>query len=278
VTGLPVGEATALLEDKGFGVDIRKIPSCSEAGTVNEQDPPARNKVDEGSTVTLTVSSGQNVKVPKVRGLPEPQAVKKLKKAQLLPREKQVFSKAVGLGHAISTEPPPGTEVKCKSAVTLLISQGQDLVLLPDVVGLQEDEARSQLEGKGFIVNIEQSDSNLPEGQVIGEDPGPGSRLPRGKTVKLTVSSGPAQAVVPNVIGQSEDAAIASLQARGFNVRRRFQDTDQQSQDGEVIDQTPPAGTRFDQGETVTITVGRFVEPTTTTSSTPTTTTTTPKR
>jgi beta-lactam-binding protein with PASTA domain len=79
------------------------------------------------------------------------------------------------------------------------------------------------------------------------------------------------------VIGASEDSAIASIQARGFNVRERFRDTDQESEDGEVVDQTPPAGTRLDQGETVTIFVGRFVEPTTT-SSTNTDTTTGPKR
>jgi beta-lactam-binding protein with PASTA domain/predicted Ser/Thr protein kinase len=281
VTGVSLGEAKSLLEDRGFEADPRRFPNCADPGTVVEQDPAALDKADEGSTVTLIVSRGMTVKVPKVRGLAAPKAAKKLKGEQLLAKEKQIFSKAIDPGNAIKTEPPTGTEVDCHEAVTLFVSRGQDLVTVPDVVGLQEDEARSQLEGKGFIVNIEQSPSDQPEGQVLSEDPGAGSTIPRGKTVKLTVSGGPPQAVVPNVIGASEDSAVASIQARGFNVRERFRDTDQESEDGDVVDQAPPAGTRLDQGETVTIFVGRFVEPTTTTSTSSTSTntdTTGPKR
>jgi beta-lactam-binding protein with PASTA domain/predicted Ser/Thr protein kinase len=266
VTGLSLGEAKALLDDRGFEADPRRFENCADPGTVLEQDPVANDKADEGSTVVLTVSSGKNVEIPKVRGLPAAKAANKLKSQQLLVKDRQVFSSVIDPAHAIKTEPGPGDEVDCNSPVTLFVSRGQDLVMVPDVVGLQEDEARSQLEGKDFIVNIEQSDSDQPEGQVLSEDPGAGSTIPRGKTVTLTVSSGPAQAVVPNVIGASEDSAVASLQARGFNVRERFRDTDQESEDGDVIDQTPVAGTRLDQGETVTIFVGRFVEPTTTTS------------
>ena len=83
---------------------------------------------------------------------------------------------------------------------------------------------------------------------------------------------------MPNVIGEDEGPAKSTIIDRGFSVRVVRQNTSNEDEDGVVINQTPPAGTNLNQGETVTIYVGRFVEPptTTTTSSSSTTTTTGP--
>ena len=58
VIGKDQAEAEAILEDAGFEVAVKSVPSDAPEGTVLEQDPPAGSEVDEGSTVTISVSAG----------------------------------------------------------------------------------------------------------------------------------------------------------------------------------------------------------------------------
>jgi eukaryotic-like serine/threonine-protein kinase len=280
VIGDSLSTAQGKLDNRGFDVNTRFVPSCNQANTVTEQDPPSGSEADEGSTVTLTVSQGLSVRVPNVRGDEAGKATAAVEREQLLVEERQRPSSNVKAGRVIDTEPAPGTEVDCQSTVTLVVSRGANLVTLPDVLGLQRAEAESQLEALGLIVNIETEDADEPEGTVIGEDPGPGSRLEKGTRVTLTVSTGAGSVVVPNVEGQPESTAISILQGEGLtNIKVVRQTTDDESDDGRVTDQAPPAGTRQPAGRRVTIFVGKFVEPppepepeppTTTTPTTPT--------
>ena len=92
----------------------------------------------------------------------------------------------------------------------------------------------------------------------------------------LVVSTGAGSVLVPDVVGQSQEAAIANLKSAGLSVVVQKQVTDEQSEDGRVIDQAPTAGERVKAGDTVTIVVGDFEAPETTTTTTePTTSTST---
>jgi eukaryotic-like serine/threonine-protein kinase len=96
---------------------------------------------------------------------------------------------------------------------------------------------------------------------VIGQDPGPNSRLTRGEEVTITVSTGRGSAIVPNVEGQSLDAARQTLQGRGLSVNVVREETEERREDDRVVDQAPQAGARVRAGDVVTIVVGDFVEP-----------------
>jgi serine/threonine-protein kinase len=161
----------------------------------------------------------------------------------------------------ISSDPPGGEEVECQSQVTLLISKGANLITLPDVLGQSQEIAQSELERPGFIVDVDTKNEDEPEGTVIGQDPGPGSRLLRGDRVTIIVSTGAGSVIVPGVEGQSEQSAISTLQSRGLSVDVIRQETEESSEDGRVLEQAPDAGTRVLAGDTVTITVGDFVAP-----------------
>ena len=76
---------------------------------------------------------------------------------------------------------------------------------------------------------------------MIGQDPGPGSRAGRGDEVTIIVSTGAGSVVVPDVVGQSEDAARANLQGAGLSVDVIEQETDERSEDGRVLEQAPAA-------------------------------------
>ncbi len=236
-------------------------PGCSEPNSVVEQDPGAGEDAQEGSTVTITVSTGLDVMVPQVAGVSAAKATRRLQREELLVRPREQFSQSVRPGKAIGTRPKAGSEVECQSPVTLLISRGRNVVRLPSLIGLQRAEAESTLERLGFIVDVDTRDADEPEGEVIGQSPGPNSRLPKGETVTIIVSTGAGSVIVPGVEGQTEEAARANLIGDGLNVVVDEEPTEDESEDGRVIDQAPAAGTRVQMGDTVTIVVGVFEEP-----------------
>jgi serine/threonine-protein kinase len=268
-----LSQAQALLERKGFDVSTIPVENCAAKDTVTEQDPAAGSEVEEGSEVALTISLGLSVKVPPVRDLTVGEATKRLQDEELLVDTRQQASRDVDPGKVIGTEPPAGEEVDCESTVTLLVSKGANLVTVPDLIGSDEAVARSQLEDLGLIVDVNTKDDDAPEGQVIGQSPGPGSELERNDRVTIIVSTGAGSVIVPDVVGQSEDAARSRLGGAGLSVDVIEQDTEDRSEDGRVLEQAPSAGSRVHGGDKVTIVVGVFTEPETTTSTTSTTTT-----
>jgi serine/threonine-protein kinase len=95
---------------------------------------------------------------------------------------------------------------------------------------------------------------------VIAQDPAPGS-AERGSEVTITVSRGQPEVVVQSVIGESRNGARASLRAQGLKVEVQKQDVTSPNEDGVVIEQSPPGGTRVSPGDTVTLVVGKFKQP-----------------
>jgi eukaryotic-like serine/threonine-protein kinase len=136
------------------------------------------------------------------------------------------------------------------------------------VVGFQQDLAESTLRDARLIHNIEQRDSDEPAGEVIDQDPAGGETVRTRTTVTVVVSSGAGSAFVPNVVGQSQDEARAAVRAAGLRVRIVKRTTSDPNEDGQVLEQSPAAGTRLRRGEFVTVFVGRFREPTTPTTPT----------
>jgi serine/threonine-protein kinase len=270
-------QAQAILGDAGFEVAVTSVPSDNPPGTVTEQDPPAGSNADKGSTVTITVSSGRGtIVIPDVAGQPAKQALKALKEAGLRPKEKDQRSSTVKAGLAIGTIPAPGNELERGKRVTLLVSSGPKLAQVPSVIGEQQDAADTQMRDAGLIPDFENRDSDAPAGQVIAQDPAGGSTVRKHTAVTVVVSNGPAPATVPNVVGESQDAAKADLKAARLSVRIVKQATTDPNEDGQVLDQAPPAGTRLSPGEFVTVFVGKFQAPPPTTTTTSTSTTQTP--
>ncbi len=274
VLGRNADLAKAILTRAGFGAAVVTRPNCAPPNTVLEQDPPAGSRADEGSTVTLTVSTGLDVRVPQLAGLPADRAIERLHRKHLRARAVERPSPRRA-GTVIGSDPGPGTSVACDSRVTLLVSRGVRLVAMPDTVGEQVDVARAQLEALGLVVETESRNADEPEGQVIAQTPGPGQQVRRGSRVHLVYSTGAGSIVVPDVVGQQQEAAKATLISRGLEVTIVKQATSDASADGIVLDQSPDPGSRARKGDIVTIVVGRYVKPTTTTTTTSSTTTTT---
>ena len=259
-----VGTATERLEEEGFDVDIETRSNAAARDTVLEQDPVpteiSGEQADEGSTVTLTVSSGPAIiEVPDVAGQSERDAIEALEEVGLVVESQLGFSDTVPEGRAIGTEPAAGAQVATGSPVTLTVSRGSNRITVPDVVGLDAQDALSELSAAELTGNIVQREDEAPANEVVGQSPTAGAQVKRGAQVTIFVSTGAIS--VPGVVGQPRGNAVTTLKRAGFSVSVSEQSTDDPSQDGRVINQFPPGGSSASRGDAVSIVVGRAAAP-----------------
>lgn len=133
-------------------------------------------------------------------------------------------------------------------AVTLLVVAGvyivgaMNRVRVPDVQGLTQQEALSQLRDSGLSPVVDTTpDASVEAGRVIGTDPAAGGSVSSGSDITLNVSAGPEQRRIPDVSRLSYDEAVKTLADAGFeNVRRMPQASTSEELD-RVIGTVPAA-------------------------------------
>jgi beta-lactam-binding protein with PASTA domain/predicted Ser/Thr protein kinase len=268
VIGKNSDQASQILDHAGFEVAIKAVPSAAPRDQVVEQDPIPTDrgggKADKGSTVTLSVSSGPAiVAVPSVAGLSEADATKRLEKAGFKVTTMDQYSKSVPRGQVIGTAPAAGTQLSTSQTVTLLVSRGANTVVVPSVVGLDDQAALTTLSNAGLSGTEVQKDSTEPQGKVLSQSPGSGKRVARGSQVTIFASTG--AITVPDVTGVDRKTAVTTLKKAGFTVAVTEQSTADPAEVGRVISEFPPGGSRGQRGDTVTISVGVATTGTTTT-------------
>ncbi|HYJ68061.1 MAG TPA: Stk1 family PASTA domain-containing Ser/Thr kinase [Nocardioidaceae bacterium] len=169
-------------------------------------------------------------------------------------------SEDTGKGRIISQDPDGGDFLSEGDEVDLAVSTGPRTVIVPDnLVGGKLKDAKDALDAVNLEWDVEREASDRPKGEVLEADPPSGEEVSPRSEVKLTVSDG--YPTVPNVVGLSEDEAVAKLDARGFTADPR--DIESDEPEGTVVDQTPDHGTEALPGSPVTIYVAVAPEETT---------------
>jgi beta-lactam-binding protein with PASTA domain/predicted Ser/Thr protein kinase len=167
------------------------------------------------------------------------------------------FSSTVDGGLVIRTDPVVGTKIRTTEPVTLIPSRGPELIAVPNMVGKSEGFATRTLEGLGFKVTPKlQFDDQAPKGQVIDQSP-QDVKLEKGSEVIITISKGPQLIKIPDVAGQKEADAKATLQALGFQTPTTTEDFSTSVKKGDVIRTDPPIGSEAPKGSDVTLVVSK---------------------
>ena len=132
-------------------------------------------------------------------------------------------------------------------------------VQVPDVVGEDFETAERALTNDGFTVAepVEKTDPDVPEGDVISQDPEAGSDAEKGSEITLTVSSGPDQVTIPQLTGFSYQEAKQLLESDKYGLEVKKNAQESSAPENEVINSNPPGGSKVDKGSTVTLLVSQ---------------------
>jgi len=252
LVGLDLAAAEALIDENGWELEQREVREDDTApGQVLEQDPPAGESLQEGDTVVLTVSLGQELRtVPTdLVGLTLEEALVRLDGAGLTAAEPaRRFDEEVEAGRIIRLADDTPTDAETGTPITLVVSDGPRPRVVPETEGATFEQACAAL--AQVQLGCEQGETfsdTMPAGFVVGTEPGAGAEAARDSAVRVLVSQGPEMIPVPEVFGQSVASAVEEIEAAGL-VARVLED-----RRGVVINTNPSAGTLVRRGSTIEV-------------------------
>jgi eukaryotic-like serine/threonine-protein kinase len=144
-----------------------------------------------------------------------------------------------------------------KPKVSLTVSAGPGSAQVPaGLAGLSQGEAEEAVEEAGFVPQVERINSDQVEaGLVIRSEPSGGTTATRGSPVVLTVSKGQKLAKVPVLVGTQRSVAVQQIRGRGLTPAVEEEESERPA--GEVIRQSPSAGSELPRGSNVSIVVSK---------------------
>lgn len=196
-----------------------------------------------------------NIEVPDLLGMTEDEAAEALKKQNLGYKVIGTESSSkYAEGQVCNQSPKSGKKVTENSTVKITISSGEGSKSIPNVIGATEADATNSLQAAGYKVNVSYGHSStVAAGQVISQSPDSSQKGQAGDTITISVSQGPDEIDMPNVVGSTKDAAVAELQSKGFTVTINEEDKPEAA--GTVVGQNPVAGTKLSSGSAVIIAI-----------------------
>ncbi|MBF6204859.1 Stk1 family PASTA domain-containing Ser/Thr kinase [Nocardia asteroides] len=256
-------QAQEALQKLGFTVAIQQKPDSKVAtGNVIATQPLGGSRIDEGSTVTVQVSTGPaQVQVPKLTGLTQQQAEQELnsKGLRMNPNVERIPSSTAEKDQVIEQNPSPGSKVDVDWEVVVTIGTGPEAVRVPYVVGQSIDVAQPNIEGNGFKVVIQEVQSSKPKGEVVASSPAGGSNAEKGSTVTVQVSAGDLK--MPSLLGLTVSQAVEKLRAEGWTgstsqISQSPQGTFDAGNVGRILSQQPSAGSSIQKNSAILVGVG----------------------
>lgn len=168
---------------------------------------------------------------------------------------KNVANDTVPANQVFEQTPKGNTNVDKGSTVEITVSSGIGDGTVPDVVGRTQAAAESLLKTNNFIPEVKEAASDtVAKGTVISQSPNANSKATKNSVVTITVSSGPGDVPVPNVINLSSLAASNQLGQAGFQVSTKQQSSATIAA-GLVISTNPAPGTKAAKNSTVEMVV-----------------------
>jgi beta-lactam-binding protein with PASTA domain len=211
LVGLSQSAAVQRLTRLRLRPELNDVPSDRPSGIVVAQKPAADAEVDRGSTVILNVSTGTpgtmttetatvtttttaaptQVRAPRVIGLFQTPALRRLNTLGLRPRVFYVRSSQPA-NRVVSQQPAAGTALRRGSPVRVNVSTGpspQPAATVPNVVGMDQATAANTMRSAGFrvlVLNRPTSDQSQ-DAVVVDQQPRAGSSIPGGSLVTIFI-------------------------------------------------------------------------------------------
>ena len=202
------------------------------------------------------------ISVPSLVGMSQTEASKSLEPLGLdLEIIEEVFSEDIPKGRVIASEPGGGGKISPDEKVGLILSKGQERILIPRLNGLTPDVASAQLSSLGLTVGEinEIFDMKIAAGYVIATEPKETMAVKRKTIVNLIVSKGVEQISLQSYVGKGGEQALSELTEMGFDVDAVYKFSDSVFK-GQVISQSPEKMESIGKGSKIDLTISKGPE------------------
>lgn len=202
------------------------------------------------------------ISVPSLVGMSQSEANKSLELLGLdLEIIEEVFSEDIPKGRIIASEPGGGGKISPDEKVGLILSKGQERILVPRLNGLTPDVASAQLSSLGLTVGEinEIFDMKIAAGYVIATEPKETMAVKRKTIVNLIVSKGVEQISLQSYVGKGGEQALSELTEMGFDVDAVYKFSDSIFK-GQVISQLPEKMESIGKGSKINLTISKGPE------------------
>lgn len=290
-------EQPALLRLAQLGLRPKEVfkPTRQPKGVVVSQKPKEATEVKKGSRVVIVIDSGASeVAVPDLQGESFADARAALDKLGLDSTRTQVTS-GKPAGTVVDQAPRPGSKLAKGSTVTLSVAKARAAAptttaqqqqqqtttaattttpattnaeptqpqnaTMPDVTQQTEAAAVQAMSDAGILPSIVFVPGDDPLGTVEQQAKPAGTSVPYRSHVQINVSSGPGdkpEQQVPNVIGQTLDQAVASLNGAKLRLLYVKYPVSARSKAGRIVQQSPLGSSKVPQNGQVLVFLGAF--------------------
>jgi len=202
------------------------------------------------------------ISVPSLVGMNQTEASKSLEPLGLdLEIIEEVFSEDIPKGRIIASKPGGGGKISPDEKVGLILSKGQERILIPRLNGLTPDVASAQLSSLGLTVGEinEIFDMKIAAGYVIATEPKETMAVKRKTIVNLIVSKGVEQISLQSYVGKGGEQALSELTEMGFDVDAVYKFSDSVFK-GQVISQSPEKMESIGKGSKIDLTISKGPE------------------
>lgn len=192
VEKLSLQDARQKLEAVGLKPVIQQqFDPTVEADHVIKQTPPANMSVKKDSEVQLIVSQGkQKAGLPNFVGKNIDDLADQLRGYKNVRTEEEA-NDSQPAGTVLSQTPEAGAQVVAdETEIVLTVSKGGGKIVMPNLVGLTEEEMKTKMSRLGLKIQSETKSSYQPQGTVIDQSYRADTELKKGTWVRVTVSSG----------------------------------------------------------------------------------------
>ena len=176
---------------------------------------------------------------------------------------KESYSSTVAEGRVMDQTPSWGRKFAEGTVIDLVVSKGPEpavTVEVPNLINMTPSEVEQELARVGLIGKAGDNvfSDDVEVGCVAEQDPKPKTEAKAGDTVTYFLSKGPEGVVVPNVSGDTEEAAREALIDAGLEPRVEYVESSTVAK-GYVISISPESGTVAEKGDVITVTISKGV-------------------
>lgn len=212
----------------------------------------------------LNKGKPKNVQIPNLLNLTMEEAKQEAEKAKLkLEIVEEKYDVEIEEGKIISQEPPyqQNYTVKEGSTIKLIMSKGQEIVIVPKVIGNKKDEAINLLKEKGLEVRVEEEyNDEIEAGIVVKQSLDENAETFAGSEIVVTVSLGIEQVEVPDLLGKTETEAKKIITDAKLKWKETTKVKDSSKPNGVVVSQSISKDSTVDKNTEISIVVNEFEE------------------